>query len=169
MQQKRVMITVGLVLLLAGFAGAGTPQIQQGSAALYFPFNGLSTLSYDNTNLGVQYFIMNKVALGLGIGFNTERDKADNDDDPAITRSISGDGAIYYYPIQKGAVAMYVAPEGGLELSTDYLKVSKIVVITLCGADCRSVSNGGCLTRSALRPAPGSVSSINGAPKKIKY
>lgn len=68
---------------------------------------------------------MNKAALGLGIGFNTERDKADNDDDPAITRSISGDGAIYYYPIQKGAVAMYVAPEGGLELSTDYLKSVK--------------------------------------------
>ena len=117
-----VVVCVLLMLILVNFAMAGTPTTQKGSAALYFPFNGLSTLTYDNTYLGAQFFLMDKVAFAMGFGFKSERDKADKDDDPEIDKTTVMNGGIYYYPVQKGAVALYVAPEAGLELSSNYLK-----------------------------------------------
>lgn len=122
MKKSCVVFCVLAVLILSSLATAGTPQTQKGAASLYFPFNGLSTLTYDNTYFGGQYFVINKVALGVGFGFKSERDRADKDDDPEIDRTIEIDGGIYYYPIQKGSVALYVAPVAGLELSSSYLK-----------------------------------------------
>ncbi|MFH1213674.1 MAG: hypothetical protein V1681_06275 [Candidatus Neomarinimicrobiota bacterium] len=122
MKKSNLIISILVMLIFASLAIGGTPQTQKGSASLFFPFNGLSTLSYDDTYIGGQYFLMNKVALGMGFGFSSERDKADKDDDPEIDRSFECDAGIYYYPIQKGPVALYIAPQAGMELSSQYLK-----------------------------------------------
>jgi len=122
MKKKSVVLVILVTLIWAGLAMAGEPTIQKGSASIFFPFNGLATLSFDNTYFGAQYFVINKVALAAGFRFDSERDRSDKDDDPEIDRTIEVDGGIYYYPFQKGPVALYVAPQGGLELSSSYLK-----------------------------------------------
>ena len=117
-----VVTCVLFILILVNFTMASTPTTQKGSAALCFPFNGLSTLTYDNTYLGARFFLMDKVALAMGFGFKSERDRTDKDNDPDIDKTTVMDGGIYYYPVQKGAVALYIAPVGGLDLSSNYLK-----------------------------------------------
>jgi len=115
MRKTSIVMMILVLFVLAGFATAGEPTIQKGSASIFFPFNGLSTLTFDNTYFGAQYFVMNKVALAFGFRFDSERDRADKDNDPELDRIMEFDGGIYYYPIQKGSVALYVSPNGGIE------------------------------------------------------
>ena len=51
MKKTLVVFCVVVILILASLATAGTPAIEKGSAAMWFNFNGLSDMSYQNLSL----------------------------------------------------------------------------------------------------------------------
>jgi len=104
------------MIVLASLAQAGEPTIQKGSASLWYSFNGLSTLSYDCSQFGAQYFFKDKTGAGLGLYFSrTSEDN--NDDEPEKTSLMGMEAYLIHYPFQRGSVALFVAPSVGFDYS----------------------------------------------------
>lgn len=111
-----VVSGIMVMLILASLASAGEPTIQKGSAGLWYGFNGLSTMSYDDSWFGAQYFIKDKTGAGVGFYFSKSVED-DNDDEPEKTSVIGMEAYLIHYPFQRGSVALFVAPNVGFGYS----------------------------------------------------
>ena len=115
---NKTLVVFCVVVILASLATAGTPAIEKGSAAMWFNFNGLTTMSYQNSAIGLNYLFKDKT--GAGIALNFSHDNVDDGiEEKEKTTALGMDLYLIHYPFQKGPVALYLAPGVGFNFSSN--------------------------------------------------
>jgi len=109
---------VVVILILASLATAGTPATQKGSAAMWFNFNGLTTMSYQNSAIGLNYLFKDKTGAGIALNFSHDSED-DGIEEKEKTTTLGMDLYLIHYPFQKGPVALYLAPGVGFNFSSN--------------------------------------------------
>jgi len=107
-----------VILILASLATAGTPTTQKGSAAMWFNFNGLSDMSYQNSAIGLNYLFKDKTGAGIALNFSHDSED-DGIEEKEKTTALGMDLYLIHYPFQKGPVALYLAPGVGFNFSSN--------------------------------------------------
>ncbi len=117
MKKTLVVFCVVVILILASLATAGTPTTQKGSAAMWFNFNGLTTMSYQNSAIGLNYLFKDKTGAGIAFDFS-HYNVDDGIEEKEKTTALGMDLYLIHYPFQKGPVALYLAPGVGFNFTT---------------------------------------------------
>ncbi len=117
MKKTLVVFCVVAILILASLATAGTPTTQKGSAAMWFNFNGLSDMSYQNSAIGLNYLFKDKTGAGIALNFSHDSED-DGIEEKEKTTTLGMDLYLIHYPFQKGPVALYLAPGVGFNFTT---------------------------------------------------
>ena len=117
MKKTLVVFCVVVILILASLATAGTPTTQKGSAAMWFNFNGLSDMSYQNSAIGLNYLFKDKTGAGIALNFSHDSED-DGIEEKEKTTTLGMDLYLIHYTFQKGPVALYLAPGVGFNFTT---------------------------------------------------
>lgn len=114
---NKTLVVFCVVVILASLATAGTPAIEKGSAAMWFNFNGLTTMSYQNSAIGLNYLFKDKTGAGIALNFSHDSED-DGIEEKEKTTALGMDLYLIHYPFQKGPVALYLAPGVGFNFSS---------------------------------------------------
>ncbi|HOO14305.1 MAG TPA: outer membrane beta-barrel protein [Candidatus Marinimicrobia bacterium] len=114
---NKTLVVFCVVVILASLATAGTPAIEKGSAAMWFNFNGLTTMSYQNSAIGLNYLFKDKTGAGIALNFSHDSED-DGIEEKEKTTALGMDLYLIHYPFQKGPVALYLAPGVGFNFTT---------------------------------------------------
>ena len=111
-------------IIMTAAASAGEPQTMEGSKCLFFGFSGLSTLSVDNSTIGVQYLFADRQGIWADLSFGFGTSKPSENADETKTTAIGFDIGYIWYIFQKGPVACYLSPQFGIMTDSKKYKVS---------------------------------------------
>lgn len=102
-----ILLLTGSATLLAG----GKPQLQAGTKSVFYGFEGLSNMGIDGSSIGGMYFIKDRIAPFVGIGFGHKKDKPGDDQPEETINKLDIGAGVCWYAMQKGSTAFYLAPQ----------------------------------------------------------
>jgi len=113
---KRIsgLLAICVMLLASQSLFAGEPRTQEGDKAIFWGFHGLSDLSVNNSVIGAQYNIANRIgvyaALGLASGSESVKLDGQSSKDISSEASIMLELGAKLYLFRNEPVAMFVSP-----------------------------------------------------------
>ena len=113
---KRIsgLLAICIMLLASQSLFAGEPRTQEGDKAIFWGFHGLSNLSVDNSSIGAQYNIANRIGVFAALGLASESESAkpdgQNSKDISSETMIMLELGAKIYLFRNEPVAMFVSP-----------------------------------------------------------
>ena len=114
-----LILTFSIVFFLTqSLFSAEVPQVQQGAKSVFWGFNGLSDLSVQNSVIGGQYNIADRIGifatLGLDMFGNSETPDGGKEKDLTSTSNIQFSVGAKLYLFKNDPVSFFVAPTIGI-------------------------------------------------------